>query len=52
MSVARIKARGLTYWGDPAKNNVNQTYKFNGGRGVYFEDPSRHLMEIQTRPYF
>jgi catechol 2,3-dioxygenase-like lactoylglutathione lyase family enzyme len=23
----------------------------DGGRGVYFEDPSGHLMEIITRPY-
>ena len=22
-----------------------------GGRGVYFEDPSGHLLEIITRPY-
>jgi hypothetical protein len=22
-----------------------------GGRGVYFEDPSGHMLEIITRPY-
>jgi len=49
---ARIKDRKLAYWSDPGKNQAHQTYKFNGGRGVYFEDPSGHLMEIQTRPYF
>lgn len=47
----RIKSRNLPYWGDPAKSKVNQTYTFNGGRGVYFEDPSGHFLEILTRPY-
>ena len=23
----------------------------DGGRGVYFEDPNGHLLEIITRPY-
>jgi hypothetical protein len=23
----------------------------DGGRGVYFDDPSRHNLEIITRPY-
>jgi catechol 2,3-dioxygenase-like lactoylglutathione lyase family enzyme len=25
--------------------------RHDGGRGVYFEDPSGHLPEIITRPY-
>lgn len=48
---SRIRARGLTYWDDPSKSNPGQTYTFNGGRGVYFDDPSGHFMEIHTRPY-
>ena len=47
----RIRARGLPYWGDPAKQKPGETYVHNGGRGVYFDDPSGHLLEIQTRPY-
>jgi len=27
---------------------INQLY---GGRGVYFDDPNGHLMELITRPY-
>ena len=48
----RIKSRNLTYWGDPAKQNPAETYTWNGGRGVYFEDPDGHFLEIHTRPYF
>jgi catechol 2,3-dioxygenase-like lactoylglutathione lyase family enzyme len=47
---ARIKERKLPYWADPGKRQPGQTYIFNGGRGVYFEDPSGHLLEILTRP--
>lgn len=47
----RIKDRGLPYWGDPGKGRPGETYVFNGGRGVYFEDPSGHYLEILTRPY-
>ena len=47
----RIRARGLPYWGDPGKQKPGETYTHNGGRGVYFDDPSGHLLEIQTRPY-
>ena len=47
----RIKARGLDWWADPEKKSKGETYRFNGGRGLYFSDPSGHLMEIQTRPY-
>jgi catechol 2,3-dioxygenase-like lactoylglutathione lyase family enzyme len=47
----RIKTRNLPYWGDPGKAKLKQTYTFNGGRGVYFEDPSGHFLEILTRPY-
>lgn len=38
----RIRERGLDYWADRAGD---------GGRGVYFEDPNGHLLEIITRPY-
>ena len=47
----RIRARGLDWWADPEKKKKGETYRFNGGRGLYFSDPSGHLMEIQTRPY-
>ena len=48
---ARIKARGQTYWADPAQSRENQINTRDGGRGFYFEDPSGHFMEVLTRPY-
>jgi catechol 2,3-dioxygenase-like lactoylglutathione lyase family enzyme len=47
----RIKARRLPYWADPAKKKPGEINRNDGGRGVYFEDPSGHFLEIITRPY-
>ena len=47
----RVKARGLAYWADPGKKQPGETNAHFGGRGVYFEDPGGHLLEIITRPY-
>lgn len=47
----RIEARGLTYWADPRRSKEGEINRNDGGRGVYFEDPSGHLLEVITRPY-
>jgi catechol 2,3-dioxygenase-like lactoylglutathione lyase family enzyme len=47
----RIQARGLAYWADPEQCRKGEFNTHDGGRGVYFEDPSGHLIEIITRPY-
>jgi catechol 2,3-dioxygenase-like lactoylglutathione lyase family enzyme len=47
----RITERGLTFWADPAKSRPGEIYRHNGGRGLYFEDPNGHFLEILTRPY-
>jgi catechol 2,3-dioxygenase-like lactoylglutathione lyase family enzyme len=47
----RIRARGLSYWADPGRHRPDQINTNDGGRGVYWEDPSGHLLEIITRPY-
>lgn len=47
----RISSRGLPYWADPSRHHPGQINTRDGGRGVYFEDPSGHLLEILTRPY-
>jgi catechol 2,3-dioxygenase-like lactoylglutathione lyase family enzyme len=47
----RIKSRGLKYWADPGQTQEGRINHHFGGRGVYFQDPSGHLMEIITRPY-
>jgi catechol 2,3-dioxygenase-like lactoylglutathione lyase family enzyme len=47
----RVKARGLPYWADPGKSRQGEINQHDGGRGVYFDDPSGHLLEIITKPY-
>jgi catechol 2,3-dioxygenase-like lactoylglutathione lyase family enzyme len=47
----RIQERKLSYWADPARKQSNKINTRDGGRGLYFEDPSGHLLEILTRPY-
>lgn len=48
---ARIESRGLETWADPARSHPGEINRHDGGRGVYFEDPAGHLLEILTRPY-
>jgi catechol 2,3-dioxygenase-like lactoylglutathione lyase family enzyme len=47
----RIRQRRLTYWADPHQHEQGEINTADGGRGVYFEDPGGHLLEILTRPY-
>ena len=47
----RIKQRDLPYWADPFKRRPSEFNTNDGGRGVYWEDPNGHLLEIITRPY-
>jgi len=47
----RIRERRMRYWADPAQTKEGDINRHDGGRGVYFEDPDGHLMEIITRPY-
>ena len=48
---ARMKAEGVTYWADPGKARKNEINRNDGGRGLYFEDPDGHWLEVITRPY-
>jgi extradiol dioxygenase family protein len=47
----RIKARGLTWYADPAGDEPGQIYELWGGRGLYWSDPAGNWLEIQTVPY-
>ena len=49
---ARIRQRDIPYWADPGKQRPQELYAHNGGRGLYFDDPDGHLLEILTRPYY
>ncbi|MCW3820795.1 VOC family protein [Micromonospora sp. DR5-3] len=49
--LGRIRERGLPYWADPFHRQAGQINTNDGGRGVYWEDPNGHNLEIITRPY-
>src|SRR4051794_20770963 len=47
----RIRDRGLSHWADPRGSRPGEINRNDGGRGVYFQDPAGHYLEIITRPY-
>ncbi len=47
----RIQERGLIYSADPGGNEVGRINTHDGGRGVYWDDPSGNRLEIITKPY-
>lgn len=48
---ARIEGRSIPYWADPFHREPNAVNRWDDGRGLYFDDPNGHLLEIITRPY-
>ena len=51
--LTHLNARDTTfaYWADPGRRQHGAINHRDGGRGLYFEDPDGHLLEILTRPY-
>ncbi len=47
----KIKERGLAYGSGPSSPEDMDINHWDGGRGVYFRDPSGHLLELLTRDY-
>jgi catechol 2,3-dioxygenase-like lactoylglutathione lyase family enzyme len=50
-SFGRIREREVAYWADPGQRRRGEINTRDGGRGLYFEDPDGHMLEILTRPY-
>ncbi|RCG26870.1 VOC family protein [Sphaerisporangium album] len=48
---ARVREAGLDYWAGPRHQGPGRFNHNDGGRGVYFDDPDGHSLEIITRPY-
>ena len=46
----RIKERKLAYGSGPFNHTDGKLYNRRGGRGLYFEDPNGHLLEVMTVP--
>ncbi len=49
--LAKLKKDGIKIWASPHKEGPGKINHHDGGRGVYFEDPNGHLMEMITKPY-
>jgi catechol 2,3-dioxygenase-like lactoylglutathione lyase family enzyme len=47
----RLLAREQPYWADPGQQRAQQINTNDGGRGVYWQDPDGHILEILTVPY-
>jgi len=47
----RIREATPQIWADPARTRPGQINHHFGGRGVYFQDPDGHLLEVITKPY-
>ncbi|MFF5159147.1 VOC family protein [Streptomyces sp. NPDC000348] len=48
---ARLQAGGTEHWADPRMTRPGETNTEHGGRGVYFEDPVGHTIEMISKPY-
>jgi hypothetical protein len=48
---ATLLERKMDHWADPHGNQKDQINHSDGGRGVYFQDPSGHWLEALTVPY-
>ena len=44
----RVKADGITYGSGPRSRTDGEINRRRGGRGVYFDDPNGHILEIMT----
>jgi catechol 2,3-dioxygenase-like lactoylglutathione lyase family enzyme len=47
----RITGRGIKHYADPMARRVDEINTHDGGRGVYWQDPDGHFLEIITVPY-
>ena len=47
----RIRARGIEHWAEPSRRTQGEINHHDGGRGVYWNDPDGHLLELITTPY-
>lgn len=47
---ARLRERGLQTWADPGRRTPGSNTN-DGGRGLYFESPEGHFLEVLTVPY-
>jgi catechol 2,3-dioxygenase-like lactoylglutathione lyase family enzyme len=47
----RLRDQDRTWWADPFRRRPGEISHEDGGRGLYWEGPDGHWLEIITRPY-
>jgi len=47
----RIREQRRQFWADPFQRRPGEINHGDGGRGLYWEGPDGHWLEIITRPY-
>ena len=47
----RLEETGRGWWADPFRRRPGEINHADGGRGLYWEGPDGHWLEIITRPY-
>ena len=50
-ALARIRSSGVRHYANFRRERPGEINHLYGGRGVYFDDPNGHLLELITRPY-
>jgi catechol 2,3-dioxygenase-like lactoylglutathione lyase family enzyme len=50
-ALARLESARAASYADFDRSGRGEINHLYGGRGVYFDDPSGHLLELITRPY-
>jgi catechol 2,3-dioxygenase-like lactoylglutathione lyase family enzyme len=49
--LGRLRADGRQWWADPSRRRPLEINHQDDGRGLYWEGPDGHWLEIITRPY-
>ena len=49
--LSRLHDDGHQWWADPFKRQPGEINHADGGRGLYWEGPDGHWLEIVVRPY-
>jgi len=47
----RLRDAGIQWWADPGRRRPGEVNTNDGGRGLYWEGPDGHWLEIITVPY-
>ncbi len=50
-ALSRLRDRGIVFYADFSRKRSGEINHLYGGRGVYFDDPNGHLLELITQPY-